>query len=106
LLNVIVEPTHTPRLPEELLMVPGSAFTVTITVAVQPVTGIVFVTVVVPVAIPLKKPVVALIVPTPGLLLLHVPPVTLTSVVLPPTQMPVGPVMGPAPGFTVTTFVT
>lgn len=43
---------------------------------------------------------------TAGSLLAQVPPVALLSVVLPPRQMPSEPLIGPAPGVTVTTLVT
>lgn len=106
LLSVVAEPTHTPKEPVELTIVPGRAFTVTTIVVVQPVTGIVLVIVVVPAVMPLTKPLVVFIVATAGVLLLQVPPVALVSVVLPPTHIPAAPVIGPAPVVTVITLVT
>ena len=59
--------------------------------------------IVVPPVSPVTMPVPASMVPTAVLLLLHVPPVLLLpSAVVPPSQVPRLPVIGPGFGFTVT----
>ncbi len=67
---VVVPPWQ--RLSEPLIA-PGSAFTVTIVVVMQPEPRE-YVMVLVPEATPQNRPVVASMVATAGLLLLHVPP--------------------------------
>jgi hypothetical protein len=104
LLNVIVEPTQTLARP---VIGAGNGLTVTVVVVIQPVTVAVNVIVITPALIPESTPVVALMLPTAGALLLHVPPpvVKFSKVIVPPTQTWVGPVMAAGSGCTVTTAV-
>ena len=90
--RVIVAPSATGVLP---VIAPGSGFTVSTAVEIQPVPKV-YVMVVVPPAMPVTKPVVVFIVPAAGLLLLHVPPPALfVRVPLVPTHSTSGPDMLP-----------
>ncbi|WP_345078726.1 hypothetical protein [Nemorincola caseinilytica] len=89
--NVVVAPIHTDRVP---VIVAGAAITVTIAVLMQP--NLLYVILAVPAPTPVATPVDALIVATPVLLLLHVPPegVQERELVL-PSQKDIVPVIGP-----------
>jgi len=92
LLSVVVWPTHTVAVP---VIVAGTGFTLTTDVDTQPVLNVYVITEV-PEVMPQNKPVVALIVPTAGALLLQVPPgVGLESVLHIPEQALVVPVIAP-----------
>jgi len=98
----IVDPIQTLLGP---VIFPGSGLTVTVVVAIQvPLNE--YVTVVVPVAMPIKIPEDGSMVPTAALLLLHVPPVVASlNVVVRPKQTCVAPVIEATPLTTVTVSV-
>jgi hypothetical protein len=99
--NVVVAPAHTCNVP---VMAAGAAETVTVLVEKQPV-GSVYEIVDVPLAAPVTIP-VAFMVPTAGLLLLHVPPVvTQARVIVSAAQTLAGPVMVAGRAYTVTIAV-
>jgi hypothetical protein len=85
------------------LMVSGVAFTVSTLVTEQP--EIVYVFATMPAATPVTIPVEAPIVATSVLLLLHVPPPVLVSVVLKPEQTEDAPVIADGIALTVIVFV-
>jgi hypothetical protein len=101
LVNVMVEPTHTPDGPP---IVPGSVFTVTTKVEGQPELAVQLI-VAVPGLTPPIKPGLSTLA-TPGLELVHTTPeVAQVSVSVPPTHMAVGPSIGAVDPFTVTTVL-
>ena len=97
--SVIVCPTHTDEGP---LIAEGSAFTVIIFEVAQPV-GSVYTTVTVPLLILVSTP-APLIVPVVAGVALHVPPTSVSVVVLPWHTAP-APVIAAGIAFTVTTAV-
>jgi hypothetical protein len=97
-LSVVFAPTHILAVP---VITPGRPLTVTVVVTVQPV-GKVYVIKVVPPVRAETKPVVEPIVATPGVPLVHVPPVEASlSVVLPPAQTTKPPVIAAGNALTV-----
>jgi hypothetical protein len=101
---VRIFPTHTDGVP---VIVPatGNGLTVTFVVAKQPV-AVVYLIVAAPAVMPVRNPVLALIVAVVLLLLLHVPPVVaLASVAVSPAHSTTVPVIGVDNVLTVTTFV-
>jgi hypothetical protein len=101
--SVVVSPSHTLAVPP---IGTGAAVTVTTIVEVQPALNA-YVIVVVPAAMPVTIPVVEPIVPTPGVLLTHVPPeVLFDNRIVEPIHTLVGPTMGAAADTTVITCVT
>jgi len=101
--NVVVDPTQAKGAP---VITPGSAFTVTVIVLLQPVAVMKQVIVAVPAAAPVTIPVPTPTVAIAVLLLLHVHPAgVVVSVVVRPTHKLVLPVIGVGNGLTVTVAV-
>ena len=100
-LNVVVEPWHTPVVPE---IAGGKGLTVIVAVVLQPVELIVKVIVAVPVPEPVRIPEAEPMLAGP--ILLHTPPVVASvNVVLDPLQTLAAPVIAIGNGFTVTSVV-
>jgi len=102
-LSVVVVPGHTFIVP---VIAAGDGLTVIVVVVVHPNVDVNVITEVPPgFGPPFTKPVLAFIVATVVLLLLHVPDVASFNVVVVPVQMPVVPVMVDGDGYTVSTAV-
>lgn len=99
--NCVVAATHTPAAPE---IAAGKGFTITDVVAMQPKLRE-YVMVVVPRLSPSTVPVLTLTAAIAELLLLHVPPPALLSVVVPLKHTLVFPEIGPGTGLTTTDVV-
>jgi hypothetical protein len=106
-LNDVISPEHTVVMP---VIAVGNAFTFIVAVAIQPVAAKVYVIrdvpALTPVATPPPAPGPGVIVATPVVALLQVPPgVASLNVVVEPTQTIVVPVIAAGSGFTVTVVV-